>query len=629
VIDRATGITLYPLPFTPVRWLGKKGLLGYQPAVHRHTGSTVPAYVFQKREVRNVAFDRDDYQGKARTARAAVAPRPEARPGDRTTVRSLSPEPGTWAVPADPGKAVAIQSGALRLELGQVLFAGPPGEYAAVLFVQNHAQPRPRQALLWSRYDLKSGRRIGEPHTLWPWIKKGTDQGTRPPVWAPEQPQQAPLLGSLQSDGSHLAVRDTANPDRVDVWAADGKRVVGLQPYGKGTEVEWLGWAGARLLTLGAGKLTAWEVPTGRAVYEVEGGYKGPAALSPGRAWVAVCAAEHLDVLDPATGACLGRLPGGDASGGPWTGLSVSFDGLRLAGVRSQAAPNARQNVHVWDLKSGQARDPFPIVPGLGDVVHWSGSDHLLIGRKELVSLPLQTTVLTFNTLLNPTSGTLDGRLWCVAVEAVPIGGPAEKAPPTTGTLAACTVPGPRATPELPGAAAPWEVVYHAGMTVKVEVELGDKDRNEAAATVLEGKLRQAGFTVGEGDWKLVLRVAEQDSQTKLTSKLGGEVAVPEVRGELRLIAPDGAIAAAEPQGLHFNAFKTKYRQSQEVSVRGTITHYDFGGRDPHSAMVEEVWEHWMKGLPRLKWPHGLVKHDGKYEPLPLTRPLEPDAPGP
>src|SRR5205814_259794 len=135
-----------------------------------------------------------------------------------------------------------------------------------------------------------------------------------------------------------------------DVWDAGGQRLLGLVPY-PDYPLVWVGWsANGRLLTAGRGKLTAWEVPAGRAVFEVEGQYAGPVHLEPGRRWlVAATFPGPIDVLAADTGACLGRCSA-DNYGYRCAQLALSPDGTRL--VRALSAVSA--NLAVWDLTTGR-----------------------------------------------------------------------------------------------------------------------------------------------------------------------------------------------------------------------------------------------------------------------------------
>src|SRR5205085_9710108 len=114
---------------------------------------------------------------------------------------------------------------------------------------------------------------------------------------------------------------------------AGGARLLSFVPYDATVPVQWVGWSGGgRLLTLGGGKLTGWEVPAGKAAFEVAGGYRLPARTVRGGGWLAVAAAAHVDLVDAETGRCLGRCSLAEAEHDPTRPADVALatDGRML-----------------------------------------------------------------------------------------------------------------------------------------------------------------------------------------------------------------------------------------------------------------------------------------------------------
>src|SRR5262245_33528632 len=132
-----------------------------------------------------------------------------------------------------------------------------------------------------------------------------------------------------------LAMRDFETSGRVDVWTNDGNHILGFCPEDADKKIHWIGWDRQNhLLTVCDGILAAWEVPTAKALYEIDGGYSGPVDATPGRNWLALAADKHVDLIDVATGKCLGRctadVPGSVAE---ISDVLASPDGARLAAV--------------------------------------------------------------------------------------------------------------------------------------------------------------------------------------------------------------------------------------------------------------------------------------------------------
>jgi WD40 repeat protein len=602
VFDRKTGVSLLELPFSPIRWLGKKRLLGFKWPVRDQFPGVRPQSE-AKQAVFTAAFDETAYKAKAQLARAAIAPRPEAMPGDRTAVRSLRADPARWAVTVDGPKAAAKWAG-VEVGSGELVLTG---SQSCVLFKQEHSWPRKRNALMWSRYDLGAGKQLGKAIELWPWVNDDHNQ-----PWE----EGSSVGAALSADGRHFAARELGSRDRVYVWDGAGSRELSLLPYGEGKRVEWLAWtAQGLLLTLGNGKLTAWEVPAGKAVYEVEGDYKGLAAFSPGHASLVVPTERHLDVLDCVTGECLGRLEGGDPSFGQWASLAFSADGKRLAGIRRYERQNElRRSAHTWDLESGKAGPVLPLGPGPGRPVHWCGSRRLLVGGQDLVDLEVGITVVRFDGALGAVDGSPDGRVWYHS----------------GGRLIASTIPPRGADKDIPGLAGDWDVVFHPGTAVTVEAHCGDADRDALAFVSMTEMLRQAKFAPGSGDWKVEVTGKQIDTNEKLVGAGDFVVALPAVEGQVRLVAPDGTIVKEAKVSMLFKSFKSKYLKARGNAgpFAGRIELYDFGLVPPKFAMVREVWEHWLKEIEQFRVPYALAKVKGKYEVLPVSRPLQLDPPG-
>ena len=67
---------------------------------------------------------------------------------------------------------------------------------------------------------------------------------------------------------------------------------------------------------------------------------------------------------------------------------------------------------------------------------------------------------------------------------------------------------------------------------------------------------------------------------------------------------------------------RSKYKSGKEDlgPLGGSITHFNFGGRDPVTAMAEEAWENFMERLKEMTgYPRVLGRVNGKVVPLPVA----------
>jgi hypothetical protein len=368
VVETQAGLAIYYLDFTAVRWVGPDSLLAYgklasapyltapaeKPLPEKN--ATSRREIVQQRlnslqnansnAVYTTPLDRAKYRAKADPILAAVAPRPVVPVGDRSGVKSLKAEPPTtWTAPPP---AHVPEPSAVK----PALPSWPTtmsADHAAMITFDFMQVPRWQYAVNWHRYDLRAGKKVGDPIELWPWAEM-TDRH----VTMIEQ--FSTPLAALTDDGGLLALRDPGDSARLNVWDGSGKRLGGLIPYGRGVAADWLGWsADGRLLTLGAGRLTGWDWKAARAIWEVEGGYITPVAQAPGRAWLAAPAGDAVDLLDASSGRCLARCKA--PPGAEYLALAVSLNGAALAAARPEKRPVAQAGAYtadIWDLTNGK-----------------------------------------------------------------------------------------------------------------------------------------------------------------------------------------------------------------------------------------------------------------------------------
>src|SRR5262249_49793629 len=96
----------------------------------------------------------------------------------------------------------------------------------------------------------------------------------------------------------------------------------------------------------------------------------------------------------------------------------------------------------------------------------------------------------------------------------------------------------------VPLGAVAGEPAFHPGDAVRVETRCGDAALEARVAAVLSDALKNYGFRVEEGGWSLRVTATASDTGKKIEYGKALQVAVPEVKGTIELVAPDGAVVA-------------------------------------------------------------------------------------
>lgn len=605
VVETRAGSVLERMGYCVLRWAEDGPLVvaggpreGKPPAKPRPDEKWDKGGVPQ--EVYTVTLDRARLIAAARQRAAGLAARPPVVRADRTAVKALTPEPpAAWAAPPAVPKVEPTKLAWLEFN-----FPAAFGDtQAAVLRFEYQRDVRERFELHWDRHDWRTGARIGSA-MLWPWARDPARLKEKDSVLRSRTPPAA-----LTADGNRLAVCDPADLSRVDMWAADGKRLLGFHPAGAGRAVAWLGWSPAgRLLTVADGRLTAWEIPGARAVFEVSGGYTGPAALAPGRAWLAVASGDHIDLLDSATGACLGRCRAGGVTEAV-RDLALSGDGKRLAVVFPGPGDKANKfTAQLWDLTTGKAQllhfgsDPYA-------TVGWVGPEHLatFASGNVLYDVSVRQMVAWYHfppaeprwngpmVVRSP-----DGRLWVRRMNNRP-GRPTDNRPGRSkraGRVAGVWWALPEADLLVGLGAGPREYVAGRPFPVRVEADLGSAERSQGFARQVAEMLRKDGFAIGPKGW--CLRVTHQVVNTSKELTHTGLINVPEfipaVRFQWRLLDAEGNTVWERQSSGRFAYEHSKYYTGttrEKIQGRRDLewvkAHFNFGGRPMRDAIADEI----------------------------------------
>jgi DNA-directed RNA polymerase subunit RPC12/RpoP len=484
--------------------------------------------------------------------------------------------PVPWAVP--PGGAAAGAPVADVIDLLDVgadhrvhLFPGSRDRYMTPVLRPDPANPGGtfRYQLGFGRFDPATGKPVGKPDLV-----LGPDY----------MADNAPGKADVAPDGTLAAMavngRTAETVGVIIVFAPADKEPRKLPPATQ--SAKWLGWSAAgRLLVLKDGKLAAWEPAGGKPVFEVGEKLTEPVALSPARNWVVVCVdGKYLEVRDAATGDVRGRL-GGEAD---WRGLDVAPDGKRLAGVRFPPLPTGSPvgtpydvELHVWDLTTGERTARLKdAVPGL---VSWAGPNHLYHAER-VFDIELGLAVVTLG-LPEPPFGIApvrspDGRLWWSGRNGQAFPAAIPTAPAGGGRLA-----------------------FTKGTPVRLALSCSDARREAPARAALTKQLTAFGHPVGESQWLVKVKAEEYDiGHTLFVTGQQKTVSEPGVKGEMKLIAPDGTAVATSPVGGRFPERQSKYfvrERRDQTNPMGYILEYDFRGADPRRAMLDEVWGQFVR----------------------------------
>ncbi|MGA2497274.1 MAG: hypothetical protein ABSH20_06010 [Tepidisphaeraceae bacterium] len=200
---------------------------------------------------------------------------------------------------------------------------------------------------------------------------------------------------AVSPDGKYILCRSDkfriGTKGRLDLWTVDAGKARQVMSWRPSTETEWAKVDvktaefidGTHVLTLCAdSKLVLWEVPTARAVWQMQAGILVNPVFSDDRSVLIVEADNRLGIIETSTGKCLGVLPSEIAA---TSHLAIAPDGKRLAVCGNSAFA-------LWDLEK-----PAPLIEvgqsvALGDV-RWLADDMLLADGKYLIDPKLGIVV--------------------------------------------------------------------------------------------------------------------------------------------------------------------------------------------------------------------------------------------
>jgi hypothetical protein len=559
-----------------------------------------------------------------------LALRPKPKQADRSAVTIVSPEPpAKWtALPDVP--EMPIPAARTYLPDWPVAFG-----YQRAAIIKYMAKPLPgalsgRQAheMSWERYDAVFGKSVGEPVALWPWAVDPLKIVVPP----------TPPLAALSVNGELLAIRDPNSPSRVDVWSAAGERLVGFVPSGQEAPVEWMGFApDDRLLTVAAGALTAWEMPACKAIYEVQGGYQAPVDFAPGQRLLAVASATHIDLIDTATGKCLGRCaaalpgkisdlvvaPGGMSLAAVWTAEKEAADRFKIR-QGLQTLGHLDTKIVLWDLKTGRGEVGSTRVRSYA-LLHFGGPEHLTLCDFECVMFDLRAKASAIGYKFPvghawPKSGlplrrSPDGRLWI----GVPSG-------PETWGWSAMNVPDPNGEKDRVFTSAERAYFSPISTPLRLELDAGTPEFGKKLGSEVAARFQKLGYKIGPGGW--TMRISHKVVDSGTTFMRGKEtLKIPKVTYTWELLDPKGSLAWSGTSDAYFGNTSSKFYQKPNPLQRNReasspyikVEHFDFGAKDPREAVAEEILERGAGLVPPDTIPRALLKVGTAYQQFPVS----------
>ncbi len=310
------------------------------------------------------------------------APDPAERVADRSSMQQPGLEPAV-AFSADPGgSAMPATTQPVSLGGGVLTYAAAAANGSRVVAGFVSEKPYITYGVTHNADRLASWVEHWQP---------GASSATR--VDLPE----ALTLEAVSCSGDRVALRSLDGFQRVVVWnLATGRKEVGFVPYtegsSKGSPVFWVGLPGdTRLLSLTEGRLTAWEIPSAKAEWEIAAGSVCVPALSASGRYVAVSDGEAVRVIETESGqvAVETRLTEEDTV---VTGLAFDETGEQLAVVGTATGYG---RISVIRCGTGEIASSF-LIPVEAKQVQWLTPELLLLDGSYAVGVPQQAVVWVY-----------------------------------------------------------------------------------------------------------------------------------------------------------------------------------------------------------------------------------------
>jgi hypothetical protein len=270
-----------------------------------------------------------------------------------------------------------------------------------------------------------------------------------------------------------------------------------------------------------------------------------------------------------------------------------------------------------WDIQTGKTKETGRVFSGYGAKVAenpmWI-SPRLILAGGDVIDLDAKVVTATLG--LGPAAPSPDGRYWSTGTLSSPASGnqrmPVEMVAAKKLDDVIATLPRP----------APADILLRDGSNIEVVSQTGDNGHDAVARSQLGQVLGAEGYGTGRSDWKLVVSAQRANSTASLERPAGGKIPIPFINGKIQLVGPDGVAVWEAPATGGFDMNHSKYKTGKEDlgPMGGSITHFNFGLRDPGDAMADEAWDDFMGGIKsHATFPRVLARVNGKVVPLPMA----------
>lgn len=519
-----------------------------------------------------------------------LAKRPPAIAADRSGMKMLRPEPPAQWQPVPATEVSASATTATRFSAS----AWPAAmSRSRALVIDTDTVNRSGHAVMASLIDLTAA--TGQPSQPFGILGYTFVEGS---IYDRTSDGSSLIPAGMSSDGERFAIGDPDRKGHAEVWTTAPERLVCF--HSGQSESDWLDWIGftddRALLTLEAGVLSCWQY-TGDQVtgtYALDGGYHLPAVFSPDRRMLAIASQTALDIIEVGTGKCharlvlTGRFPSDIAFSPDCKHLAVAYAndretaGLLQAQRSSVGGPGVEQYwaraTAIWDLGAGTARLNENAVV---QQVTWATPEHLLICGPKAQVFDLRMNVHTFTS----DSGGLrdsDGDLWAHQLK--------DDREIEWQKLSLTDRPNPDEEPFL---ADHRSIFDPRSVPVQFELDLGNKaDAEKFGPSIVRG-IQQEGWTVGPSQYVIRMIPRAQNSNDEIGFLDGQRIRIPQVVYLIRLVDGKGNLVTEAQSVGSFVQSTTKYRTKVDLETRRITgdNAFDFGGKDPATAILEEILE--------------------------------------